>query len=124
MLAAQNRMRRSEDFVRAFHGVKGTSSRVLVFLRRADVDHQADLTDVKVGFVVPKSVGNSVVRHTVSRKLRHIMRARLHEFHPGDLVVVRALPPSADASSEDLARDIDAACLKISRRMAKRDAHA
>jgi ribonuclease P protein component len=69
----------------------------------------------KVGFVVSKAVGNSVVRHRVSRKLRHLVRDRLDLLPPGTSLVVRALAPSADADSAELGRDLDAALHKVLR---------
>lgn len=67
----------------------------------------------RVGFVVSKAVGNAVVRHRVSRRLRHLMRDRLPGLPPGTLVVVRALSPAARADSRDLGRDLDAAFRKL-----------
>jgi ribonuclease P protein component len=63
----------------------------------------------RVGFVVSKAVGNSVVRHRVARKLRHVLRERLDQVPPGSRLVVRALPKSATANSARLAADIDRA---------------
>ena len=76
---------------------------------------QPTLDPSKVGFVVSKAVGNSVVRHRVSRKLRHLVRERLDVLPPGTSVVVRALAPSADADSAELGRDLDAALHKVLR---------
>ncbi|MEU7526506.1 ribonuclease P protein component [Saccharothrix sp. NPDC042600] len=69
----------------------------------------------KVGFVVSKAVGNSVVRHRVSRRLRHVVRDRLPGLPPGSSLVVRALAPAATASSADLAADFDAALRRLLR---------
>ena len=67
----------------------------------------------RVGFVVSKAVGVAVVRHRVARRLRHLMRERLGWLPAGTLVVVRALPPAAQASSRDLGSDLDAAFRKL-----------
>jgi ribonuclease P protein component len=67
----------------------------------------------KVGFVVSKAVGNSVVRHRVSRRLRHVVRDRLAALPAGTSLVVRALPAAADATSDELARDFDAALRRL-----------
>jgi ribonuclease P protein component len=64
---------------------------------------------------VSKAVGNSVVRHRVSRKLRHVVRDRLDRLPEGTSLVVRALPAAADASSADLANDFDAALRRLLR---------
>ncbi|WP_447004987.1 ribonuclease P protein component [Saccharothrix isguenensis] len=76
---------------------------------------QPTLDQSKVGFVVSKAVGNSVVRHQVSRRLRHVVRERLDLLPPGTSLVVRALAPSAEASSAELGRDLDAALHKVLR---------
>ena len=112
-------MRRSADFATAFKGVRGGANRVLVSVATTSAEQQADLHPVKVGFVVPKSVGNSVVRHRVYRQLRHLVRARLDRFDGGLLVAVRALPPAKGSSAAELAADLDAAIAKALRKLAR-----
>lgn len=73
----------------------------------------AGSADTRVGFVVSKAVGNSVVRHRVTRRLRHLMRDRLGTVVPGCTLVVRALPPAAEATSAELGKDIDSALRKL-----------
>lgn len=63
----------------------------------------------RAGFVVGRSVGGSVVRHRVIRRLRHLLRPHLTRLPAGTDVVVRALPDAAQASYDDLARALDAA---------------
>jgi ribonuclease P protein component len=63
----------------------------------------------RVGFVVSKAVGGSVVRHRVTRRLRHVLRDRLDQLPPGTRLVVRALPASAAADSASLAAEVDRA---------------
>jgi ribonuclease P protein component len=58
--------------------------------------------------VVSKAVGCSVVRHRVSRRLRHLLAPRLDGLPAGALLVVRALPPAAAATSAELGEDLDA----------------
>jgi ribonuclease P protein component len=67
----------------------------------------------RVGFVVSKAVGNSVVRHRVARRLRHVVRDRLGTVRPGCTLVVRALPSAASAASADLSGDIDSAFRRL-----------
>lgn len=66
-----------------------------------------------MGFVVSKAVGNAVVRHRTTRRLRHLMRDRIPALPAGTLVVVRALPPAANASSRELGADLDSALRKL-----------
>ncbi len=63
----------------------------------------------RAGFVVSKAVGGSVVRHRVVRRLRHVVGARLVDLPVGSVLVVRALPAAASASSERLAADLGSA---------------
>lgn len=55
-----------------------------------------------------KAVGGSVVRHRVSRRLRHLLAPRLNTLPAGARLVVRALPAASSASSAELAEDLDA----------------
>ena len=59
----------------------------------------------RFGLVVSKAVGNSVIRHRVSRRLRHIAGELAHELSPDLMVVIRAKPASATARHEDLVHD-------------------
>lgn len=61
----------------------------------------------RVGFVVSKAVGNSVVRHRVVRRLRALVAHRLERLPDGADLVVRAQPAAAGATSEHLAEALD-----------------
>jgi len=65
--------------------------------------------------VVSKAVGPAVVRTTVKRRLRHLVRERLALLPPGSLLVVRALPPAAAADSAALGADLDSALKRLLR---------
>lgn len=60
----------------------------------------------QVGFVVSKAVGPAVVRNRVKRRLRHQARESLSGLPGSAVLVVRALPASADASYDDLGSDL------------------
>ena len=80
----------------------------------------------QVGFVVSRAVGNAVVRNRVRRRLRHLVRDRLPELAvltPGAVLVVRALPDAAGASSSELRGDL-ARCLERVLRQAAHDGGA
>lgn len=104
MLPAPYRMTRSLDFGQTVgRGARAAQSTLVVHSLRSP----GDRTDPpKVGLVVSKSVGNAVVRHRVSRRLRHVARSVLEDMEPGDRLVIRALPPSRDAASERLEREL------------------
>lgn len=69
----------------------------------------------RVGFVVSKAVGNSVVRHRVIRRLRAQVADRLSLLPPGADVVVRAAPAAASATSGQLGADLDLALERVTR---------
>jgi ribonuclease P protein component len=71
---------------------------------------------------VSKAVGGSVVRHAVTRRLRHLTAPRLEALPAGASVVVRALPPAAQASSAELAVDLDGALASALRKAERRSA--
>src|SRR5687768_7675281 len=72
------------------------------------VSSQVPPTGARAGFVVGKSVGNSVVRHRVTRQLRAAVRAELHRLPPTADLVVRARPEAAAAGFAVLRRDLSA----------------
>jgi ribonuclease P protein component len=74
---------------------------------------RAGASTARVGFVVSKAVGNSVVRHRVSRQLRHLVLDRLGTLPAGCALVVRALPAAAGSSSGDLGADLDGAFRRL-----------
>ncbi|WP_433266910.1 ribonuclease P protein component [Actinosynnema sp. CS-041913] len=127
MLPAANRLTRSQDFgLVVRRGRRAGRPRLVVHalvpgLPAAGVEAeptrtaQPTLDPSKVGFVVSKAVGNSVVRHRVSRKLRHVVRDRLGDLPAGTSLVVRALAPAAEASSAELGHDFDAALRRLLR---------
>lgn len=73
-----------------------------------DASATASPSVARAGFVVGKAVGNSVVRHRVTRRLRAIVGAELHRLPPTADLVVRARPEAATAPSAVLHRDLSA----------------
>jgi ribonuclease P protein component len=66
-----------------------------------------------VGFVVSKAVGNAVVRNRVKRRLRHLAAQRLGRLPAGGVLVVRAQPLAATATTAALAADLDTCLAKV-----------
>jgi ribonuclease P protein component len=60
----------------------------------------------RAGFVVGKAVGNSVVRHRVTRRLRAVVAGELHRLPASADLVVRARPEAGAAESALLRRDL------------------
>ncbi|MBJ3805929.1 ribonuclease P protein component [Streptomyces flavofungini] len=117
MLPTEHRLRRREDFATAVRrGRRAGRPLLVVHLRSGATDPHVpgeSLPPTRAGFVVSKAVGGAVVRTTVKRRLRHLMRDRLASLPPGSLVVVRALPGAGDADHAQLARDLDAALERL-----------
>ncbi|GAA0423056.1 ribonuclease P protein component [Acrocarpospora corrugata] len=112
MLPSASRMRRGDEFAEAIRrGRRAGRPSLVAHLRVGDGD-----TTPLVGFVVSKAVGGAVIRNQVKRRLRHLMRARIHLLPRGSLLVVRANPPAASARSENLAADLDVALERLLRR--------
>jgi ribonuclease P protein component len=113
LLPAAARLTRRDDFAAAVQrGRRAGCTSVVVHMACAGSSAGRYLGP-KVGFVVGRKVGGSVVRHRVQRRLRHLMRARLAALPAGALVVVRALPASAGASSAALGDELDVALRRL-----------
>jgi ribonuclease P protein component len=69
----------------------------------------------RVGLVVGRQIGSSVVRHRITRRLRAQLAARLGRLPCGSGTVVRALPDAVTASSETLGTDLDHALGRVLR---------
>ncbi|MBR6381595.1 MAG: ribonuclease P protein component [Lachnospiraceae bacterium] len=60
----------------------------------------------RVGFSVSKKVGNSVVRHHVTRLLREAFRLSEEMFNSGLDIVIIARPASAEVTFEETKRSL------------------
>jgi ribonuclease P protein component len=104
VLPAAARLTSSESFRRCVRTGRRAGSRTVV----VHLDQPGDQTSgpAQVGFVVSRAVGGAVVRNRVRRRLRHLFRERLAALPVGSVVVVRALPAAAAASSDELRADL------------------
>jgi ribonuclease P protein component len=101
-------MRASAEFSDTVaRGVRCAAGPVVVHLRIQSPAAVRETDPVRVGLVVSRAVGNAVVRHRVSRRLRHLLTSRLCVLPPSARLVVRALPAAADADSATLAAALD-----------------
>jgi ribonuclease P protein component len=105
VLPAAHRLTDAASFRDAARRGRRASARTVTVHLRPPSDGGA--SPVRVGFVVSKAVGGSVVRTRVKRRLRHLVRDRLASLPTGSTLVVRAAPAAAEASSAELARDLD-----------------
>jgi ribonuclease P protein component len=125
-------MRRGDEFDRAVRsGIRTGRDTVVIHVvwGRSDVSVHPQSGDeavdesceqasdrTRVGFVVSRAVGPAVVRARVKRRLRHVMRERVSRFPARSLVVVRATPRAAGASSSTLAADVDRLIESVTRK--------
>jgi ribonuclease P protein component len=117
VLPATARLTRSDDFRLVTRQGRRTGGQRIVVHALIPPDPAPDMvqtnTGPRVGFVVSKAVGNSVVRHRVVRRLRHVVRDRLGTLPAGSSLIVRALPSAAAASSAELRQDFDVALRRL-----------
>jgi len=123
VLPARHRLTRSTDVSAALRGARGrhgarTGSRLLS-LHVLRVDARADQPP-RVGFVVSKAVGNAVVRNRTKRVLRALMAARVEQLAPGTTSWCAPTPPAAQATTSDLAGDLDRLLPAAARRLGRR----
>lgn len=107
MLPASQRLRHRSDFRAAIRGATSGSKLVVVHvvIRSSDPATADLINGPRVGVVCSKSVGNSVVRHTVARHLRHVVKDVVDGL-PRSVDVIRARPAAADASHSALAEAV------------------
>ena len=72
--------------------------------------------------VVARTVGGAVVRNKVRRRLRGVVLEQRSSLPDGTDVVVRALPPAADADYSGLSSDFTSALARPSQRSRSRSA--
>jgi ribonuclease P protein component len=108
MLAKTARISNSADFAKATKsGLRSTTNSLVGYLHLSNSDQSP-----RCGLIINKSVGNSVVRHNVARKIRHIIAANLTSLPKGSLFIVRALPAANVADLKSEANELIAKLLK------------
>ena len=71
----------------------------------------------QIGFIVNRSVGGSVTRHLVTRKLRHNFTSHIKELPKKSMLVVRVLKQQTDYTAE-VAASIEKTIAKLSSKKA------
>jgi ribonuclease P protein component len=109
VLPAPHRLTHGDDLRRVSRdGRRSGSDTLVVHLLGPAAESPGNAgAPVRVGFVVGRAVGNSVLRHRVQRQLRHLCRDRLAELPPGSELVVRALAAAGRATYQELGADLD-----------------
>ena len=94
----RNRLSRSRDFDAVYRHGRSVSTR---FLTLYWFQRDESVGDPRLGFAVPKAVGNAVVRNRIKRQLREIVRERLQGVPSSNdyvLVVRQGLPEATEAN--------------------------
>ena len=107
MLPAAHRLTSARSFRSVIRDGRRAGSRTLVVHLALDPGAGHEGGTPRVGLVVSRAVGNSVVRHRVQRRLRHLVREQLDVLPASALLVVRATPAAAGAASRELGADLD-----------------
>ncbi|MDH4658144.1 ribonuclease P protein component [Corynebacterium pyruviciproducens] len=119
MLPRPNKLTRSDDFRKAVKNGVRAGSHVLVvhaYDRSTDIAREGG---PRTGLVVSKAVGNAVVRHRTSRRLRHLAYTAMQggTMRRTCDYVIRALPAIATAEPKEVAREFDRALAKAHKRL-------
>ena len=94
MLPIDARLTSSSDFARATKsGIRVTTEHFVGYLFISPVTNNAS---AKCGLIINKTVGGSVKRHRLARKVRHAVAPHIVELPLGSLFVIRALKQSDD----------------------------
>ena len=97
MLPKNARLTDTNDFARATKsGLRVSTQNFIGYLYINTTESQT-----RAGIIISKSVGGSVVRHLVSRKVRHILAEEIKNLPANSLLVIRALNGAANAQHQE-----------------------
>ena len=117
MLPIDARLTSSSDFARATKsGIRVTTEHFVGYLYTSPVTNNAS---AKCGLIINKTVGGSVKRHRLARKVRHAVAPHIVELPLGSLFVIRALKQSDD---KNVASEISTLIQKLIERSKKIEA--
>ena len=92
MLPNSARIKSSSDFARVTKtGKRFTTNSLVGYLLIDKSSNQSNNQPAKLGLIVGRLVGNSVVRNRISRQIRHAAKTSLPELPTGSLLVIRAI---------------------------------
>jgi ribonuclease P protein component len=115
VLPAAHRLRTSSDFTDVMRRGRRAGRPTLTVHLLPPAPDATTAVPARAGLVVSKAVGGSVVRHQVSRRLRHLLSDRIGGLPAGTRLVVRVAPAAATATSTVLGDDLDAALDRLAR---------
>ncbi len=114
MLAKSARLTESGDFARATKsGIRYSSANFVGYLYLTQLDQPA-----RAGLIISKTVGSSVARHRLARKIRHCIFDHYAQLPTGSLLVIRGLNKAADADCKSEIETIVAQLIRKSKERA------
>ncbi len=90
-------IKKNSEFQKVYKGGTSYANRLLVMYVR-----KSERPDTRIGISVSKKVGNSVVRHRVTRRIREIFRLHREETNSGLDIVVTARPAAKESDFKKL----------------------
>ena len=94
-------IKNNSDFLKAYRHGKSYANRYLVmYVRKNDLDRN------RYGITVSKKVGNSVVRHRVTRLIRESIRLNVEKFENGYDIVIIARNTAKGRKCQEIESDV------------------
>ena len=124
MLPTDARLTSSSDFARATKsGIRVTSEHFVGYLYISPVANslKTNTATAKCGLIINKTVGGSVKRHRLARKVRHAVAPHIATLPTGSLLVIRALKQNDD---KNVTAEISDLLEKLNSRAKKFEARA
>ena len=85
-------LRKNQEFQAVYRSGKSKANRCFVMIIKKN-----DSNSNRIGISVSKKVGNSVVRHRVTRVIREVMRLHWEEIKSGYDIVIVARPSAKES---------------------------
>lgn len=109
MLPKKHRLSRSKDFEKVTkNGVKVNTEIAVIYA----IANPLTQINSEIGLIVSKIVGNSVVRHKVSRQIRNVVKKILNKIPNNIQIVIRALPKINEKDFFEIENILETAILK------------
>ena len=101
MLPNSARIKNSSDFARVTKtGRRSTTNSLIGYLLVEQNANQLRSNQPKLGLIIGKSIGNSVVRNRIARQIRHAAKESLSLLNNGSLLVIRVMTRPENAFTE------------------------
>lgn len=99
MLPNSARIKSSADFARVTKSGRRVTTESLVAYLLIEPS-KTKSHESKLGLIISKTIGNSVVRHRIARQVRHASFELLNTLPIGSMLVIRAMKRPGDAFNE------------------------